>query len=322
MNMAKRKKPVKRRKKVAAKSVGLAAPDTKNVKDSAVDRLAAAVDADGGAVLTAYREPFGGTPVVLAALPIDRVEPTPYQRDPSDAHVKRLMNVIETLGRFLDPIITIRHDDAYWTPNGNHRLQALRKLGAQTIVALIVPDPEVAFKILALNTEKAHNLKEKSLETIRMERALAEQAPDRTEQAFAFEFDQPSFLTLGAAYEKRPRLSGGAYQSLLRRIDDFLDDRLPKAVAERERRAAKILAIDDEVARIVTELKARGLTSPYLRPFVVARINPIRFSTSTEFDFDDVIERTKKAAVKFKVEKIRQEDVVRAGGGGAPEDDE
>ena len=84
------------------------------------------------------------------------------------------MNVIETLGRFLDPIVAIRHDDAYWTPNGNHRLQAMRKLGAKTVVALLVPDAEVAFKILALNTEKAHNLKEKSLETIRMERALAE----------------------------------------------------------------------------------------------------------------------------------------------------
>ncbi len=320
--MAKRKKPVKRRKKVAAKSVGLTAPETKIVKDAAAERLAAEVEQDGGAVLAAYREPFGGTPVVLAALPIDRVEPTPYQRDPSDAHVKRLMNVIETLGRFLDPIVAIRHADAYWTPNGNHRLQALRKLGAQTIVALIVPDPEVAFKILALNTEKAHNLKEKSLETIRMERALAEQAPDRPEGAFAFEFDQPAFLTLGAAYEKRPRLSGGAYQSLLRRIDEFLDDRLPRAVAERERRAAKILAIDDEVTSIVEKLKARGLTSPYLRPFVVARINPIRFSTSTEFDFDDVIERTRKAAGKFKVDKIRQEDVVRAGGGGAIEEDE
>jgi ParB family chromosome partitioning protein len=153
-----------------------------------------------------------------------------------------------------------------------------------------------------------------------MERALAEQTADRPERAFAFEFDQPAFLTLGAAYENRPRLSGGAYQSLLRRIDDFLDDRLPRAVAERERRAAKILAIDDEVTAIVAKLKARGLTSPYLRPFVVARINPIRFSTSTEFDFDDVIERTRKAAGKFKVEKIRQEDVVRAGGG-APDED-
>ena len=120
-----------------------------------------------------------GTPAVLAALPIDRVEPTPYQRDPSDPHVKRLMNVIETLGRFLDPIVAVRHDDAYWTPNGNHRLQAMRKLGAKAIVALVVPDAEVAFKILALNTEKAHNLKEKSLEAIRMLRALADERSTR-----------------------------------------------------------------------------------------------------------------------------------------------
>jgi ParB family chromosome partitioning protein len=320
--MAKRKKPVKRRKKVAAKSVGLAAPETKAVKDAAADRLASDIEADGGAVLASYSEPFGGTPVVLAALPVDRVEPTPYQRDPSDAHVKRLMNVIETLGRFLDPIIAIRHDDAYWTPNGNHRLQALRRLGARTIVALVVPDPDVAFKILALNTEKAHNLKEKSLETIRMERALADAARSRPERDFAFEFDQPTFLTLGAAYEKRPRLSGSSYQPVLRRIDDFLDDPLPRAIAERERRAAKVLAIDDDVAKIVEQLKARGLTSPYLRPFVVARINPIRFSTSTDFDFDDVLDRMKKAAGKFKVEKIRQEDVVRAGGGSGGEEED
>ena len=91
-------------------------------------------------------------------------------------------------------------DGAYWTPNGNHRLQAMRKLGARTVTALLVPDPDVAFKILALNTEKAHNLKEKSLETIRMQRALADSAPARHERELAFEFDQPSFLTLGAAY--------------------------------------------------------------------------------------------------------------------------
>jgi ParB family chromosome partitioning protein len=315
-----KKKPVKRRKKIAPKTVGLSAPETSTVRDAGAARLASEVEADGGAVLATYREPFGGTAVLLAALPIDRVEPTPYQRDPSDAHVKRLMSVIETLGRFLDPIITIRQDDGYWTPNGNHRLQAMRKLGAQTVIALLVPDPEVAFKILALNTEKAHNLKEKSLETIRMERALADRMADRMERTFAFEFDQPSFLTLGAAYEKRPRLSGGAYQSVLRRIDDFLDEKMPRALAERERRAAKLLAIDDDVAGIVEKLKARGLTSPYLRPFVVARINPIRFSTSTEFDFDDVIERMRRAAAKFKIDKIRQEDVVRAGGGPIDED--
>jgi ParB family chromosome partitioning protein len=285
-----------------------------------VTRLARAVEADGGAVLSTYREPFGATPVLIAALPIDRVEPTPFQRDPSEPHVKRLMNVVETIGRFLDPIIAIRQDDGYWTPNGNHRLQALRKLGARTIIALLVPDPAIAFKILALNTEKAHNLKEKSLETIRMARALATTEKDRPERAFAFEFDQPAFLTLGAAYERRPRLSGGAYQPLLRRIEDFLDEGMSDAVAERERRAGALLAIDDEVTRIVQRLKTRGFTSPYLRPFVVARINPIRFSTSTEFDFDDVLGRMQRSASKFNAEKIRQEDVARTGG--APEESE
>ncbi len=317
-----KKRTVRRRKKTAPKSVGLAAAETREVDQSATASLARQVEADDGVVLASYREPFGGTPVLLAALPIDRVEPTPFQRDPSEPHVKRLMNVIETLGRFLDPIIATRENDQYWTPNGNHRLQAMRKLGAQTVVALLVPDRNVAFKILALNTEKAHNLKEKSLETIRMLRALAESGEKREEREFVFEFDQPSFLTLGAAYEQRPRLSGGAYQSVLRRIDDFLAEPLPRALKERLRRAAKLLAIDDHVGDIVQKLKARGLTSPYLRPFVVARINPIRFSTSTEFDFDDVMGRMEKAAGKFKVEKIKQEDVVRAGGGGPVEDED
>src|SRR3954447_14134552 len=214
-----KKRVVKRRKKVGAKSVGLSVAETTQVDDASARTLAEQIRHDDGAVLATYRDPFGGTPVVLAALPIDRVEPTPYQRDPSQPHVKRLMNVVETLGRFLDPIIAVRQDEAYWTPNGNHRLQAMRKLGAKSVVALVIPDPEVAFKILALNTEKAHNLKEKSLEVIRMLRALADEGGARTERELAFEFDQPAFLTLGAAYEQRPRLSGGAYHPLLRRID-------------------------------------------------------------------------------------------------------
>jgi ParB family transcriptional regulator, chromosome partitioning protein len=310
-----KKKVVRRRKRVGAKSVGLSAAETIDIQDPAARSLASHIEEDGGAVLASYRDPFGGTSTILAALPIDKVEPTPYQRDPSDPHVKRLMTVIETLGRFLDPLIVVRRDQAYWTPNGNHRLQAMRKLGAKSVVALVVPDADVAFKILALNTEKAHNLKEKSLETIRMLRALADESATRTERDFAFEFDQPAFLTLGAAYEERPRLSGGAYQPVLRRVDEFLDERLPRARQERVRRARLVLDVDDAVSGIVAKLKKRGFTSPYLRPFVIARINPIRFSTSTEFDFDDVLGRMLKAAGKFNVDRVRQEDVVRTGGG-------
>jgi ParB family chromosome partitioning protein len=227
--------------------------------------------------------------------------------------VKRLMTVIEKVGRFLDPLIIVRHDDRYWTPNGNHRLQAMRKLGARTITGLLIPESDVAFKILALNTEKAHNLKEKSLETIRMARALAEQKAGR-ESDFAFEFEEPPYLTLGAAYEERRSLGGGGYHSVLRRIDDFLEESLPKAMRERERRAAKLLKLDDAVSKVVAALKDRGLTSPYLRPFVIARVNPIRFSKATEFDFDEVMDKMIASAGRFNADRVRQEDVAKIGG--------
>jgi ParB family chromosome partitioning protein len=317
--MAKKKKAA-RRKKAAPKSVGLsisevrAAGDTREIRE-----LTSRVEDDGGAVIGSYQDPFGGTPVLLVALPIDSVEPTPYQRDPSEPHVKRLMNVIEKVGRFLDPLVIVRNEDGYWTPNGNHRLQAMRKLGARTITGLLVPESDVAFKILALNTEKAHNVKEKSLETIRMLRALAGRGGGR-ESDYAFEFEQAPYLTLGAAYEERRSLSGGAYHPLLRRIDEFLDDTIAKAVRERERRAAKLLKLDEAVSKVVAALKERGLTSPYLKPFVIARVNPIRFSKSTEFDFDEVMDKTIASASRFNVDRVRQEDVAKVGG--APPDEE
>jgi ParB family transcriptional regulator, chromosome partitioning protein len=316
--MPTRKKPV-RRKKAAPASVGLTAAEIKNVAAEGVRELSAQVERDGGAVLGAYNDPFGGKPLLVAALPVALVEPTPYQRDPSDTHVKRLMGVIETIGRFLDPIVAVRKDDRYWTPNGNHRLQALRKLGAKTIVALLVPDADIAFKILALNTEKAHNLREKSLETIRMARALAESSRE-TETSFAFEFEQPAFLTLGVGYEERPRLSGGAYQSILRRVDTFLDQPISKAVKERERRGKKILKLDEAVSAVVERLKARGLTSPYLRSFVVARVNYTRFSKADSFDFDEALDKITASASKFNIDRIKQEDVAKAGGGPPDED--
>ncbi len=313
------RKKVVRRKKIAAASVGLTPEETRHADDPDLDRLASVIEADGGAVVGRYSEPFGGTPLLLAALPIDRVEPTPYQRDPSDAHVKRLMAVVEKIGRFLDPIIAVREGQTYLTPNGNHRLQALKKLGIKTVIALVVPDPAVAFKILALNTEKAHNLREKSLETIRMARALAKTS-DNAENAFTFEFEQPAFLTLGIGYEERPRLSGGAYQSILRRVDEFLDVPIAKAIKERERRGKKVLKLDDAVSAAVEKLKAKGLTSPYLKPFVVSRVNYTRFSKATSFDFDETLDKIIASAAKFNVDRVKQEDVAKSGGG-APDED-
>src|SRR3989442_3264984 len=134
-----------------------------------VEHLRETIAAEGGTGLGAYRDPLGGNWQILAALPLDKVEPPPYQRDLSEAHVARLAGAIDKLDRFLDPVISVRAADGkYWTPNGYHRLGALRQLGARSIVALVVPEPCVAHRILPLNTENAHNLREKVLAVIRL----------------------------------------------------------------------------------------------------------------------------------------------------------
>ena len=314
-----RKKKVVRWKKAAPGSAGLSPQETLAQIGAQALELAAAVERDGGSIIGHYRDPFGKKDLLLAVLPVEQVEPTPYQRDASDAHVKRLANAIEKIGSFLDPIVVIRHEKGYWTPNGNHRLQAMKRLGVKSITVLLVPESEISFKILALNTEKAHNLREKSLETIRMLKALAGEST-KTESDYAPEFEDPVYLTLGLCYEGRPRFSGGAYNPVLRKVEDFLDLSLRKALAERERRAKLILELDDAVSEVVRKLKERGLESPYLRAFAVAKINPTRFSKAASFDLNEVIGKMISSALRFRVEKIKQEDLARTGGAPEPED--
>jgi ParB family transcriptional regulator, chromosome partitioning protein len=278
------------------------------------EELAQHVKDDGGTVLASYREPYGGNKVLLVALPIDKVEPTPYQRDVSPAHVKKLARSIEKVGRFLDPILVVRQDSKYWVPNGGHRLAALKEAGATTIVGLLIPEVEVAHKILALNTEKAHNLKERALEVIRLERALVAQGDKRAEKEFEVELEEGSLVTLGAAYDKRPRLAGGAYASMLKRVDPLQDAPIKDALERREKIAEKLLAMDDLVSKVVDALKARGMKSPYLKPFVVARVNPIRWVKEVKITVEQCLDECIEKLGRFEVEKVKEQDLAKMGG--------
>ncbi len=308
-----------RRKAAEAASRGLqAAQLSQGPPPQEVAALARAIESDSGSVLGIYRDPIGGHWQILAGLPVEKVQATPFQRDLSETHVRRLADVIHRLDRFLDPIIAVRRDGGvYWTPNGHHRTAAARQLGARSIVALVVPEAELAYRILALNTEKAHNLREKSLEVVRMARALSE-LDRRPEKDFALEFEEPAYITLGLCYEKRGRFSGGAYNPVLRRVDAFLDEPLPKALATRQRRAGDLLALDDAVATAVAELKERGFESPYLKAFVVARVNPIRFHKGAAAGYEETIAKMLSAAKRFDASKVRAEQLAAASG--PPED--
>lgn len=283
---------------------------------TAMRGLEALVTEAGGRPLVSYRDPLGGHWQCLAALPLDAVAPTPFQRDLSEAHVARLTDVMNKLDRFLDPIITVpsaSEGHAFWTPNGNHRLASMRRLGARAIVALVIPDREVAYRILALNTEKAHNLREKALEVIRMARDLST-LDDAPEQSYALELEEPAFATLGLAYEARGRFSGGAYHPILRRVESFLDMPLSKALGVRGQRAEALLKLDDAVVTRVDALKARGLTSPYLKSFVIARINPLRFAKGEAPPLDVLLEKMRAAAEKLDISKVRADQIAATGG--------
>ncbi len=278
-----------------------------------IDALAARVDADGGRVLAAYREPVGGHWQLFCLLPLGSVEPTPYQRDLSPAHAKRLTEVVKKLDRFVDPIVAVSpRPGVYWTPNGHHRRTALAKLKADLVPAILVPEPELAYQILALNTEKAHNLKEKSLEVIRMYRALAEAEPRSTEQDWSFQFESPHFATLGLVYESNPRFAGGAFAPILKRVDKFLPGKLPASLAERNERAAQVRAADEALGKVVAALKKRGINHPYVKNYVLAHTSPLTRARKTVPSFEQTFSKLLAVIEAFDVAKVRYEDVRRA----------
>lgn len=315
------RKPRKKRAVAAESPRGLTPRQVADAEPTAAMRqLITDIEADGGYSIGVYRDPLGGAWQCFAALPLAKVAPTPFQRDLSEAHVKRLTARLDEVGRYLDPIIVVRNDDGtYWTPNGNHRRASMTALGAQSIVALVVPEREIAYKILALNTEKAHNLREKAMEVVRMARELAKLDP-RPEKDFALEFEEPAFLTLGLCYEINGRFAGGAYNPVLKRCETFQSARLPAALELRGKRAGKLIELDTAVGERVAELKARGLTSPYLKAFVVARVNPIRFQRGGDTpDWDNTIDRMIAGARKFDAGKVKADQIAAAGG--APSED-
>jgi ParB family transcriptional regulator, chromosome partitioning protein len=326
---AKRSAPKRRLGKLApnAKARGLEAAEVAIAMDSPeVAALATLVREAGGAPIGAYHEPLGGRALMLASIPLNAVQPTPFQRDLSPTHAKRLAEKIDETAAFLDPLIVVRGDDGrLWTPNGRHRLAAAKVLGLRQITALISPDETLAYRILALNTEKAHNLRDRSLEVIRMARSLAERQSTAKESQFNAEFEAAELLTLGIVYEKSSRFAGGAYSAFLKKVDRFSDRTLAASLRERQDSASRLLEIDAQVKRLIAALQAKGFKSPYLRNYVVARINPVRFHKAKKGDtkppmpLAQALTRMAAAAKGFKLESVSNSDLawVAVGAGSA-----
>ena len=319
--MAKKRAPAKRRpRKAKAGTRGLTPAETRLDELTGTAReVAERVESSGGRLLGYYSDPLGKQPVLVAILPIDSVEPTPFQRDLSQVHHRKLADVLDRTGMFLDPIIAVTAPEkGFWTPNGMHRLMAMRRLGARSITALVVPKREIAWQILALNTEKAHNLREKALEVIRIYRGLLDEDDSRAENGFAFYLEEASLVTLGICYDKNGKFAGGAYNPIVRRLETFSEESIAKAIKKHEKTAELLMDLDARVSEAVKKLKEKGFVSPYLRTFVVARINPLRWLQGDPPPLEEVLKTMRDRAARFNVDKIKQSDLSNMGG--APDD--
>ncbi len=272
---------------------------------AALSELARQVHSDGGAALCAFQEPIGHKWHLFALLPAGLVKPTPFQRDLSPTHTKRMVEVMSKLGRYTEPIVAVRSESGeYWTPNGNHRRAAAVKLGAKTIPAIVIPDLNVAYQILALNTEKVHNLRDKALEVIRMYRDKLASNSRAAEKNFAFEFERAHFATLGLIYERKARFSGAVYAPLLSRVDKFLNEPLQDAFEQREERAAQVEHADELLNELIARAKKRGLTHPYLKNYIVARCNPLTRARKSVPSCKAALDSLCRALEQFDLAKI------------------
>jgi ParB family transcriptional regulator, chromosome partitioning protein len=315
--MAKKRAPAKRRPRKAKPGTRGLTPAEARLEDLSGDakKVAERVESVGGHLLGSYNDPLGKQPVLVAILPIESVEPTPFQRDLSQVHHRKLADVLDRTGMFLDPIIAVTAPEkGFWTPNGMHRLMAMRRLGARAITALVVPKREIAWQILALNTEKAHNLREKALEVIRIYRGLLDEDGSRAESGFSFYLEEASLVTMGICYEKNGKFAGGAYNPIVRRLETFSEEPISKALKKHERTAQMLMELDERVTEAVKKLKDKGFVSPYLRTFVVARINPLRWIQGEPPPLEEVLKTMRDRAARFNVDKIKQSDLANMGG--------
>jgi len=93
-------------------------------------------------------------------------------------------------------------------------------------------------------------------------------------------------------------------------VDRFSVRTLAASLREREGFASRLLEIEAQAKRIIQMLQKRGFKSPYLRNYIVARINPVRFHKSKKGDsrppmpLAQALTRMAAAAKSFKIESV------------------
>jgi len=245
-----------------------------------------------------FNDPYLNQDLKFKIVPIEDLTIVKHQRKPSSYHVKHLVSSIERVG-FLVPLIVTEKKDGFMIIDGQHRFLAAKELGIREVPVIVVPE-KIAQLMMNLNIEKELNIREKSYVALNIYRQYLENNPDilESDPEIIDSIEQVYYVTLGLSYEKQEKLSGSAFESVLKKCDLFLDEKLSSAIKIREKRAEKVLFAYNLVKEISQKIKELGKWHPYVYHQIISYANPYkRKRLPTEFDnlFDSIIENLQNA---------------------------
>jgi ParB family chromosome partitioning protein len=245
-----------------------------------------------------FNDPYLNQDLKFKIVPIEDLTIVKHQRKPSSYHVKHLVSSIERVG-FLVPLIVTEKKDGFMIIDGQHRFLAAKELGIREVPVIVVPE-KIAQLMMNLNIEKELNIREKSYVALNIYRQYLENNPEilESDPEIIDSIEQVYYVTLGLSYEKQEKLSGSAFESVLKKCDLFLDEKLSSAIKIREKRAEKVLFAYNLVKEISQKIKELGKWHPYVYHQIISYANPYkRKRLPTEFDnlFDSIIENLQNA---------------------------
>jgi ParB family chromosome partitioning protein len=237
-----------------------------------------------------FDDPLQQRRLSLRLVPNEQLEVIEHQRKARPAHVESLVSSMQRIG-FIVPVVAVEQqqdgETRYVVIDGQHRLEAARSLGVEQLPVIVVP-AELAPRMMSLNVEKDLNIRERASVALGIYRTLMEAGPglNESDAEVADSIERAYYVTLGIAYDKGSRLSGSAFEPLLKKCDTFLDAPLEECFAIREKRAGAVLEANELIKQVVEEAKNLDVWHQYFQYQLISYVDPYKRKRGP-VDFDD-----------------------------------
>ncbi len=250
-----------------------------------------------------YQEPIKGYEFEFKMVPTNDIYIPPFQRDPSEGLIKKLVMSMEKMG-FIHPIVVYEDEGKTFVIDGQHRLLAAKELGVDKIPVIYIPK-ELVYNLMEFNTEKPPNVKEKSAQVYRLYRKFVEDKPDMEEAELSFYVDEPQYITFGFIIEEiNKRFPASFFNNFIKKVDEFLNMSLSEAQEERRKRAKALYELYEKVNEVYNRL---GYTNALLKQEILRKAVQKAYGKNVrkiEDDYYTAIEKVKEA-----LDSLSEEDL-------------